>query len=310
MRECRIRPTCPSAWAPPPSRPTGAVRGRQLPVVHAGLHRRLFRHRRHRLDQDRPPLRERHGAAAIHRSQGLRTTPRSRPRTARCWRCEYDRKLQHPALGQDAVHPRDARLPARGRHDHRALRRPPPGLARHARADLRRADVRVPRAGRRLRDLQLRRAAGAAVRSRSSPARRCSARRCCRRCAACGEPFHAGLQGRGQMGQPERPRRGRFRAARQSAGRRAARDFSMRRGELRDVDRGPVGRRAGRPAASTCSTQRAASSAARNPLRIVARRAAAFLLVRPARPVGGDDRHQLGARADRVRARPGLPRRA
>ena len=91
-----------------------------------------------------------------------RTTPRSRRRTARCSTCCYDPKMN--------IRPWDKTLfirVVRGflregdtitvRFGDRA-----PGLARHADADLRRADLRVPRAGRRLRDLQLRRAADAA----------------------------------------------------------------------------------------------------------------------------------------------------
>ena len=76
----------------------------------------------------------------------------------------------------------------------------------------------------------------------------------------------------------------------------------------RQIDRGPVGRRAGRPADRGARRRR--QGALRQQSAAHRRRgAAAVLLVRPARPVGGDDRHQLGARADRVRPRPRLPRR-
>ena len=71
----------------------------------------------------------------------------------------YDPKLNIRPVGQDPDDPGHARLSARRRHDHRAVRRPPAGLARNARADFRRADVRVPRSGRRLCHLQLRRTA-------------------------------------------------------------------------------------------------------------------------------------------------------
>ena len=69
------------------------------------------------------------------------------------------RQAQHPALGQDPLHQGRARLPARRRPDRRALRRPPPGRPGHSGPDLLRGDFRVPGAGRRHRDLQLRGAA-------------------------------------------------------------------------------------------------------------------------------------------------------
>ena len=197
------------------------VRSGQLSVVHAGLHRRLFRHRRHRLDQDRAPLRQRHGPAAIERPEGGELH-HGRGVQRRGARSDLRPEAEHPAVGQDPDHPRDARLSARGRHDHGALRRPAPGLARHARADLCRADLRVPRARRRVRDLQLRRAAGAADdldRRRPAgdleggPADPAPRRRA----------FPARLQGRGQMGQSERPGRGHVLAAGQSPGRAACR---------------------------------------------------------------------------------------
>ena len=155
-------------------------RGRQLPVVHAGLHGGLFRHRRHRLDQDRAALRGRHGTAAVERSEGCELH-HGRGLERRGARRALRPEDEHPAVGQDPVHPGRARLPERGRHDHRALRRPPAGLARHAHADLRRIDFRVPRSGRPLRHLQLRRAAADSRPSPSSPAPRYCGRPCCRR---------------------------------------------------------------------------------------------------------------------------------
>ena len=187
----------------------------------------------------------------------------------------YDPKMQHPAVGQDPVHPGRARLPARGRHHHRALRRPPPGLARHARADLRRADLRVPRPGRCLRHLQLRRAARSADDSRSSPARRSLWKAVLPTLRAVRRELPARLQGRGQMGQSERPGRGNLRAQRQSCRSPGCpRRSAMRRGAAATSIEGlsvaepgdllidvldPTGR-------VLCQT---------NPLRIVARRAAA-----------------------------------
>ena len=118
----------------------------------------------------------------------------------------------------------------------------------------------------------------------------------------------AGLQGRGQVGQPQRPGRGHLLAARQSPGPRPAGallDGPRRGGE---VDRRPLDGEAGRPADRRARLGRPRAvpeqSAAHR-----GRRAAPILLVRPARPVRGDHRHKLGPRADRIRARPGVPRR-
>ena len=135
--------------------------GGQLPSVHSCLHRGLFRYRRHRLDQDRASLRQRHGAAAMERPEGCELH-HDRGLERRGSRLALRSETQHSAVGQDADDPCHARLSARGRHDHRPLWRSPAGFSRHARPDVRRTHLRVPRAGRRLRHLQLRRTAGAA----------------------------------------------------------------------------------------------------------------------------------------------------
>ncbi len=106
--------------------PTDPVEAGSFQILHPDLYRRIFRHRRHRLDQGGAPLRQRHGTAAMERSassqlhDGGGLERRGAGGAGR-------RQAQHPPLGQDPVHPRHPRLPARGRHDHRALRRPTAG---------------------------------------------------------------------------------------------------------------------------------------------------------------------------------------
>ena len=119
-----------------------------------------------------------------------------------------------------------------------------------------------------------------------------------------------GLQGRGQLGQSQRSgRRARSRSA--PAGRSpgfpriSPCGAASTRRSIEDLSVAEPGD----SARSRCSTPSGRLLCTSNPMRIVAEASAAALLVRPARPVGGDDRHQFGARADRVRARPRLPRR-
>ena len=45
-------------------------------------------------------------------------------------------EAEHQAMGQDAADSRRTRFPARGRHNHGAFRRPPPGVTGHTSADL------------------------------------------------------------------------------------------------------------------------------------------------------------------------------
>ena len=116
------------------------------------------------------------------------------------------------------------------------------------------------------------------------------------------------LQGRGQMGKSQRPGRGRVLAARQSPDPRLASSVFDATRRARKIDRRPVGCRAGRPA-DRGARRRRQGALRQQSLAHRCRGAAAIVLVRPARPVGGDDRHQLGAGTDRVCPRPRLPRR-
>ena len=219
------------------------------------------------------------------------------------------RQAQHPALGQDAVHPRDARLPARRRHDHRA------SSATAARA--RRACAYRPSSSRRSSSAcwsmpfatynyvelpvqpMIAVVAGSAGVVEGGPADAAPSR----------AAFSPGFQGRGQLGQPERSGRRHLHAACQSGRSPACRQRS-RCAAASTRSRSRTCRSLRREISpSRCWTTAAQLLCTSNPLRIADRSAAAAVLVRPARPIGGNDRHQLGARADRVRARPRVPRR-
>ena len=65
-----------------PARAHRQLRGRLAAKLHADLYRGPLRHRRHRLDQDRLPVCDRFRSGAVHRSEGRRATPPSKPRTA------------------------------------------------------------------------------------------------------------------------------------------------------------------------------------------------------------------------------------
>ena len=205
-----------------------------------------------------------------------------------------------------------ARLPARGRHDHHPLRRSRAGLARHPHADLLRADfefrvlvdafatynyVELPVQP----TIPIVAGPAGAVQGVLPTLRRV------------GEPFRARLQGRGQVGQSQpTSSQGTLHARADAPGRRTAGE--RRRcapGEL--CDAACEGLRCDEPGElhhDACTTTGARCCA--GPIRCALRRRrwrCVPLLGRPARPVRGDHRHQLRARADRVRPRPGLPRR-
>ena len=95
-------------------------------------------------------------------------------------------------------------------------------------------------------------------------------------------------------GEPERPGRGNIRATREPPGPGLAGGFFDAARRSREIDRGPVGHRAGRPVHRGGGRRRQGAVRQQSPSR---RRASAgsILLVRPARPIGRDDRHQFGA---------------
>ena len=68
-------------------RPHRTLRGRIVPVLYPDLYRRLLRDRRHRQHQDRPPVRERHGQAAVRRPGQRPTTSPPRRATVPCSPC-------------------------------------------------------------------------------------------------------------------------------------------------------------------------------------------------------------------------------
>ncbi|MCY1536727.1 hypothetical protein D9M68_721970 [compost metagenome] len=211
-------------------------------------------------------------------------------------------------MGQDIVHPGGSRLPG-GRRPHRgALWRYAAGLARHAGADVQRADFRVQGAGGRLRHLQLHRTRALAYhRSRGRAAGGLQGHPA--QPGGCWRVLQPGFQGRRQMGQPQRPRVRRIHCAQQPAAARPALRVLDARGRTLITAGGAGGGSARRTAHR--GTARRPSRGAKHavPHRGGRRWSAPALLGRPAWAVRGNDRHQLRRRTDPVRARPGLPGR-
>ena len=246
------------------------------------------------------PLCQRHGPASVRQSRdAAQLRHRRGQQQAPCWTCEYDMKRN--------IRPWDKTLyikVVRGflREGDRIVVRF--GDRRGGRPGMRvqtflRGDLRVPRPGRRDRHLQLRRTAANSRKSPSSQARRPLEGRAADGAPAWAKPFQSAAQGRRPLGQPERPlpRGGCDPPAARQAGRSPAcrrRSISSRADFRGPV--GPAGRGAGDLVVGLLDARRR-PSATSNPLRGRCSRPPLLrLLGRPARPVGGDHRHQLGPR--------------
>ena len=250
--------------------PVGQLRGGLHAELHAGLHGRGVRRGRHRLDQDRLPLRHRLRARAVHRPQGP-GLHHGRGLQRRDAGGQVGVQAQHPPLEPLALHRRGEGLPGARRHHHHPLRRPPAGLARHPPADLLRERVRVPRAGRPDRHLRL----------RGDPREpedrdRAGARRALAGGAAdawCARASRSGCRSRPTTSGATRPTRSiarcGWRRARPIAGLPATLRFAP--GSFAAVADGLQRARTPATSSSACSTRTARSCAASNPLRVVAK---------------------------------------
>ena len=161
--------------------------------------------------------------------------------------------------------------------------------------------------GRRLRDLRILPSCRSSRRSIWCPGRRRAGRRSCRRSRSPGEPFRLAHRRRGHVGQPDRRGRRDARARAVAADARPARERRDQARRRAARDRESRRRRAGRRRAAPHG-ETGEELARANPLRVVAQRAAAALLGRPARPERRDHRHGLGRRLFPLRARQGLRR--
>ena len=289
----------------------GQLRGGLAAELHAGLHGRRVRRRRHRLDQDRLPLRHRLRPGAVHRSrrrQGYTTVEASNGATLEA-KWEFKRNIRpwsrslYIGVVKDFLAPGDTITIRFGDRRHR--------LARHPPADLLRERVRVPRASPTRSPPTTTWRCPRARRSRSCRGRACAGARCCRRW--CARASRSGWRSRPTTSGAIRPISSiaTLRLEADGADRRAARRrCASRRAASRAVVEGLRVAEPGDLHRSACSTRTARSCAGPIPLRVVAEddRARAFL-GRHARPVERDARHQHGARIFRVRPRQGLPRR-
>ncbi len=238
----------------------GQLRGGLAAELHAGLHGGRLRRRRHRLDQDRLPLRHRFRARAVHRSEGA-GLHHGRGLQRRHAGGQVGVQAQHPPLEPLALHRRGQGLPGARRHHHHPLRRPPLRLARHPPADLLRERVRVPRVRRPDRHLRLRRAAREPEDRHRAGAGRALARRAAD-AGAGGRAVPPRDQGRRQVGQSIQPSsiaRCGSRPTARSRGLPATARFAP--GSFAAHGRGAADRRAGRAHRARARRQRARSCA-------------------------------------------------